>query len=271
MIDVGRVYNIVRDIANKDQKGFVTPNVFNSFAQMAQTNVYNEMFKELRGSVAARRSGRDAGRDKSAYKMVEQDLSLYIQNITFNTDIDAYGEEVEDEDGNINTVAVNPDGAFTFNRPLNMVQDISMTIANSNTSVEMIYDAEKVNRVLNSNLSAPSDEFPVCLVMQDVYQVFPATVGEVILRFYRRPQSRFVIDNGGNQAGGIDFNLFPTYSVLNLNVATGQSIQDPLNSRNFDLAPQYLSEVVYEMCELIGINLRDPLLLQYAMGETKVE
>lgn len=272
MIDVGRVYNIVRDIANKDQKGFVTPNVFNSFAQMAQTNVFNEMFKELRGSVAARRSGRDAGRDKSAYKMVEQDLSMYVQNTVFTADIDAYANDVENADGNfINSVDINPDGAFTFLRPLNMVQDISMTIANTNTSVEMVYDMEKVSRVLNSNLSAPSDEFPVCLVMQDVYQVFPATVGDVTLRFYRRPQSRFVIDNGGNQAGGIDFNLFPTYSVLNLNVATGQAIQDPLNSRNFDLPPQYLSEVVYEMCELIGINLRDPLLVQYAMGETKVE
>ena len=274
MIDVGRVYNIVRDIANKDQKGFVTPNVFNSFAQMAQTNVYNEMFKELRGSVAARRSGRDAGRDKSAYKMVEQDLSMYIQNTAFNADIDAYNEDVEDDEGNvIDTVVVNPDGAFTFNRPLNMVQDISMTVADTNTSVEMIYDAEKLNRVLNSNLSAPTEDFPVCLVMQDVYQVFPADVGNVVLRYYRRPQSRFVVDNAisGDQAGDIDLDLMPTYAVLALLPATGQAIQDPNNSRNFDLPPQYLTEVVYEMCELIGINLRDPLLLQYAMGETKAE
>lgn len=274
MIDVGRVYNIVRDIANKDQKGFVTPNVFNSFAQIAQTNVFNEMFKELRGSAAARRAGRDAGRDKSAYKMVEQDLSMYIQNTLFAVSTDEYENEVADADGNvIDAVAVNPDGAFTFNRPLNMVQDISMTVNNTNTSVEMVYDIEKVNRILNSNLSAPTEDFPVCLVMQDVYQVFPDTVPAVLLRYYRRPTSRFAVDNfiTGDVLGGIDPVNPPSYAVIQLNFDTGQEIQDPNNSRNFDLPPQYLSEVVYEMCELIGINLRDPLLLQYAMGETKTE
>ena len=271
MIDVGRVYNIVRDIANKDQKGFVTPNVFNSFAQVAQMNVFNEMFKELRGSVAARRSGRDAGRDKSAYKMVEQDLSMYVQNLRIINDIDAYEEDLLDENENAITVAVGPDGALTFKRPLNMVQDISMTIADSNTAVEMIYDVEKLNRVLNSNLSAPTEEFPVCLVMEDVYQVFPEGVTEVILRYYRKPTSRFYVDSSVAQRGEIDRVLNPTYAVLGLSNDTAQAIQDPSNSRNFDLPPQYLNEVVYEMCELIGINLRDPLLLQYAMGESKTE
>jgi hypothetical protein len=51
MISVERVYAIVRDICNKDQKGFVTPNVFNTLARVAQQNVYNEMFNELRGAV----------------------------------------------------------------------------------------------------------------------------------------------------------------------------------------------------------------------------
>ena len=40
MISVIEVYNAVRDLANKDQKGFVSPKVFNSFASIAQENVY---------------------------------------------------------------------------------------------------------------------------------------------------------------------------------------------------------------------------------------
>ena len=47
MISVIEVYNTVRDLCNKDQKGFVTPRVFNTFAEIAQQNVFNEMFQEL--------------------------------------------------------------------------------------------------------------------------------------------------------------------------------------------------------------------------------
>lgn len=270
MIDIGRVYNIVRDIANKDQKGFVTPNVFNSLAQVAQMNIYNEMFNELKLSVAMRRSGRDAGRDKSAYKMVEQDLSTYITNLRVGQDIDAYGEDLIDPDDPdvFITVSINPDGAFTFRRPRNMAQDISLVIDGTNISAEMVYDSEKVNRILNSRLSAPTDDFPICLVMDDVYQVFPAPSAGVILRYYRKPQSRYVT---GNDAGLVDYTSPPAFVALTVNAATGQMIQDPQGSRNFDLPPQYLSEVVHEICELVGVSLRDPLLVQYSLGETKSE
>jgi len=67
MISVQRVYEVVRDICNKDQKGFVSPNVFNTLARVAQQNIFNEMFNELKVANALRASGRDAGRDKSAY------------------------------------------------------------------------------------------------------------------------------------------------------------------------------------------------------------
>ena len=50
MISVIEVYNTVRDLCNKDQKGFVTPSVFNTFAEIAQQNVFSEMFRELSGA-----------------------------------------------------------------------------------------------------------------------------------------------------------------------------------------------------------------------------
>ena len=47
MISVIEIYNAVRDLANKDQKGFVTPRVFNAFASVAQMSVYNSLFAAL--------------------------------------------------------------------------------------------------------------------------------------------------------------------------------------------------------------------------------
>jgi hypothetical protein len=52
----------------------------------------------------------------------------------------------------------------------------------------MVYDAEKMNAILGSNLSTPTDQFPVALVSQDI-EVFPDTVSGVYITYYAVPKS----------------------------------------------------------------------------------
>ena len=65
MVSVLQVYTALKDLANKEQKGFITPQVFNSFAALAQMNIYNEMFTELVDAKRLNRQNFDPGRDKS--------------------------------------------------------------------------------------------------------------------------------------------------------------------------------------------------------------
>ena len=286
MISVERVYAIVRDICNKDQKGFVTPNVFNTLARVAQQNVYNEMFNELRGAVALRASRRDAGRDKSAYKMVEEDLSTYIR-VAEMADSDPIGAPVyfdengvavgylesdgtlvgEETDNVTASTAIfldgGVDGVFSFAEPDDFARLISMSVSGTNTSIEVLYDNEKLSRLLNSNISTPTDAFPVALAMTNTYQVFPSTIDGVVMRYYRQPRGR-------NQDSTYT-TAYPAFVTFDVNQVDGLFIADPDQSINFDLPAHYISELVYELCELIGIRLRDPLLVQYALGETKAE
>ena len=286
MISVERVYAIVRDICNKDQKGFVTPNVFNTLARVAQQNVYNEMFNELRGAVALRASRRDAGRDKSAYKMVEEDLSTYIRvaemadsdpigvPIYFDDAgnpvgvLEADGTLVGEETDNVTTSEFifldgGTDGIYSFAQPSDFGRLISMSVSGTNTSIEVLYDNEKLSRVLNSNISTPTEQFPVALAMTNTYQVFPSTIAGVSMRYYRQPRGR-------NQDSTYT-TAYPAFVTFDVNQVDGLFIADPDQSINFDLPAHYISELVYELCELIGIRLRDPLLVQYALGETKAE
>jgi len=285
MVSIVRVYNIVRDMANKDQKGFISPNVFSSFAEVAQQNIYNEMFNEMKLATALRKSGRDGGRDKSAYKMVEEDLSTYINNRLITVDIDAYEDTVADPDNPDQeiTVEINPDGAFTFRRPADFGHLISMQVENTNTSVELLYDSEKANRVLNSNLSTPTLQFPVALEMNEVFQVFPTDVTGVVLRYYRQPQSRAeaavrlnTLVNGVSTSvdyalGDLVPNSSPRFVANTVNDGTGFIVPNLNSSRGFDLPAHYIHEVVMEICQLIGVRLRDSVLMQYGMMETQAE
>ena len=55
MISVIKVFNTLRDLCNEDQRGFITPEVFNSFAQLVQENVYEKMKSDLLNTVRLRK------------------------------------------------------------------------------------------------------------------------------------------------------------------------------------------------------------------------
>ena len=255
MVKVAVVYNIVRDLCNKDQKGFVTPAVFNTLARAAQMNVYNEMFNELKIATRLRNSGGDAGRDKSAYKMVEEDLSYFITSKALAVS----GEEAD-------VPAVDANGQFIFegdeqvmetveevaqvDKPADLSRIISMNVFETNTSVEIIYDSEKAKRVLNSNLSAPSEEFPIALIDGSNIEIFPQTISsDINIKYYRYP-------------------VEPKYVALSIGGATGFVVEDVVNCRNFELPDHYLTELVGEIARMIGVRLRDDVLMQYGVTET---
>ena len=47
MASVYEVYNIIKDLANKDERGMISPAQFNAFAGIAQQKVYNGLFEEI--------------------------------------------------------------------------------------------------------------------------------------------------------------------------------------------------------------------------------
>jgi len=244
MVNIGVVYNIVRDLCNKDQKGFVTPAVFNTLAEAAQMNIYNEMFNELKLATKLRRSGSDAGRDKSAYKMVEEDLSYFIKATTLNV----AGEEdpiITTVDGE--EVVTEVEQVARVSKPGDLSKVISMSVFETNTSVEIIYDAEKAKRVLNSNLSAPSEEFPVALLSGYYIDIFPQTISsDILMTYYRKP-------------------VAPLYRSFTVG---GVTFHDEGDSVNFELPDHYLTEIVAEIVRMIGVRLRDDVLTKYGIAET---
>jgi len=264
MVDIVQVYNAVRDIANKEQKGFITPQVFNSFAPIAQMNIYNEMFKELVDAKRLNRQGFDPGRDKSPRKMAMEDLAFYIK--TFNL-----GD-------NTNTSFFSGIGNNRFAKPSDLSRIISISVDSDFTTdttqtvtnvinvvnCEIVYDVEKMDKILLSNLSAPTAEFPVALVTQADIEIFPAdSVDSVQMRYYAKPTS---FNANGTVSDG------PPYFDYSEASFAGTTIQVPGNaSRNFMLPPHYLNEVTSEILKLVGIRLRDTAVSTYSTQEEASE
>tara|TARA_R110000772_G_C13216576_1_gene431431 strand:- start:243 stop:977 length:735 start_codon:yes stop_codon:yes gene_type:complete len=244
MASIQQVYNTLRDLTNKEQKGFITPMVFNSLAHVAQMNVYNEFFTELVEAKKLSRQGFELGRDKSLRKQKLEDLSYFVKKTAINSS------------GNI------------FEKPYDLSKIISINIYNSiesgevtsatvRNSCEVLYDIEKANYILGSNLSTPTRDFPVALVAENI-EVFPASVNRIELTYYKNPTSwKF----GTKEASP----LLPNYSTQIGGAA------DPLNMMDFMLPNHCVPELVSEMAKLLGLRLRDPSIQVVASREEAAE
>ena len=240
MASVLNVYNALKDLSNKEQKGFITENVFNSFAPIAQMNVYNEMFRDFTSAKQQNRASLDPGRHRSPRKMTAEDLSIFVRD-----------NELRIINGNI------------YGKPDDLGKIISMRVegeqrgsGSDRVMCEIVYDVEKMNAILGSNLSTPTDQFPVALVSQDI-EVFPDTVSGVYLTYYALPTSY----------------EYGTTTVSNLDpqIKIDQNIVSPLASRDFMIPSEYEPELIAEMAKLLGVRLRDMNLKQFGVQEEAAE
>tara|TARA_R100001163_G_C5064212_1_gene201734 strand:- start:1628 stop:2380 length:753 start_codon:yes stop_codon:yes gene_type:complete len=244
MISVIQVYNTVRDIANKDQKGFITPEMFNSLLPAVQSNIFTKIYDYAVQSQALKRSGADLGGEDSVYLKAKNYLSEYVHTQTL---AETNGSSLYDE-GKI------------FFKPENCNRIISL-FDDRNVSIDLIYNTEKMSRIINSNLSEPTDDFPVALI-SDQIELFPDSLsGNIYANYYRNPTSRMEVDTRQRRRGDIDFSRQPFYSAQSL--AGGISVPNTATCRGFDLPYEFYGEVVSEICKMIGVSLRDTFLTQY--------
>lgn len=226
---ISLVHDTLLDLANKDQQGFVSNDEFNGFAQIAQLNIYNGLFDELKDAKRLSRAGFNPMRDKSRIKRIEEDLAFFSKKQTVSKSSGA------------------------FNKPTDLSRIISVSTAGSilldqstKKPIELCYDEEKIERILISNLSAPTEEFPVALVSDSIH-VFPTSVNKIEVRYYKLPESR--------NSNGERLPNPPLYS----NTAASQ--------RDFELPEHYASDLIYEIGKMIGLNLRDADIVNYTGQE----
>ena len=156
MASVQRVFDAVKDIANKDQRGFVTPAIFNQFAGVAQMNVFNRLFGEITMSNRLRRSNIDGPRIFSRSKTVQEDLSVFSKKSTLT--LSASKEATKPTDL-ARVVSIN-----TIGKKILGVEE--------QAQVQLVYNEDHIDRIINSDLSAPSDSAPVALISEKI-EIFP--------------------------------------------------------------------------------------------------
>jgi len=244
MASVERVYKAVKDIANKDQRGFITPSIFNQFAGVAQMNLFNRLFDDISMANRMRRMSIDGPRQLAFLKKVEEDLSTFAKKVEFTL--------------SSGTVAKPSDFARVIS-----ISTIGKKIlgVQKQALVSLVYNEDHIDRILNSDLSAPSDDAPVALIANEI-EIFPnvnTSIAKINLRYYKVPQG-ILPDTGAKTP------LSPKFGYTSS--VAGVETYSSANSVDFELPEQYFTELVAEICTLAGVNLRDSDVYNYGATET---
>jgi hypothetical protein len=241
MASVKLVYETLADLVNKDLNGFIGPAQFNNYAQLAQLKIYNRLFGQLKQAQQALKAGLDRGRDKSRVKQIEEDLAYFAKSDTIGRD-SATNEFLKPDD---------------LSRIISITTSGDILLSSSTrTPVEIIYDEDKIERILLSDVSKPTETFPVALVSDNI-EVYPEAVKKIRIRYYKIPEGKDV-STGARTASQPSFG----YTTVN-----GSAVYSATGSVDFELPDHYVNELVLEIAEMAGITLRDGSVSGYAGSE----
>ena len=84
MASVNEVYSALKNLANKDERGFITPKVFNTFTTIAQNKIFNDLFNETVKAKTLRMRNIDARLICHLLSVLEEDLAHFSKESTIS-------------------------------------------------------------------------------------------------------------------------------------------------------------------------------------------
>jgi hypothetical protein len=245
MIKIDTVYQKVLAIANKEQRGYITPQEFNLFADHAQKEIFEQYFYDLN------QFKRIPGNDSNYADMVdylENKISVFTDSQRDVTVLDDYGyidvmDEIEDL-YRITQVAVRYSGAGDTV----VAEELNQKDFSAHTKLMRRFgDSQSKKRPVYLKSGNIEGALSGHVYKGFNIQVFPfpssdISVDQVKIFYIRTPKKP-------------EWN----YQIVN---------EKPffLNGQNFELHPSEESELVYRILALAGVHLEKPQLVQTAMA-----
>ena len=233
-VSIDTVYQRVLAIANKEQRGYITPQEFNLLANQAQMDLFEQYFYDLNQALKTPPSNDTTHGDP---------VDIVQEKIDF---FEKYRAAVAMSDGGVGTL---PDyyrmGEVYTNKCGEFVE------------IEKINQNE-IHHIIKSPLTAPSISLPVYVrnsgtsnaSRQRLIQIYPTTIGS----------SDTVVCN---------YIAKPTQVVWGYTVVNDQALYNSSSTTDFELHESEEVNLVFKILALAGVVIKDPQMYQIANTETQ--
>ena len=159
---INHVRNTVLTILNKENRGFLTPAQFNSYAKYAQQLIFDDYFNELEKYETLDNNRRLHGGTADIKNRLEQKIEKFVKVATVSE----------------------ASGYYTQPSDLYKIQNITY----SGKTVEHITPHRETYLTL-SNIAGPSEEFPAYCIQNSYVYVKPESLdGDIKIVYVRKPK-----------------------------------------------------------------------------------
>jgi len=230
MVNIDSVYQKVLALANKEQRGYITPQEFNLFANHAQMDIFEQYFYDLNQFDRSKENDLEYS---GMMNILEEKVSVFEK---FKVAMSAMS-------GNQATLPTD----------LYRLGTVFYGAAGYDVEVEKVGKKE-LEYMLRTSLAAPVDARPVYVRKSDtLLKIFPAS-----------PSTSYSTSNIT-----CNYIKKPTKVVWTYNVVAGNALYNSTaaDAQNFELHASEETELVYKILELAGITLNKPGLVQLAGTE----
>jgi len=232
-VSIDTVYQRVLAIANKEQRGYVTPQEFNILANQAQMSIFEQYFYDL-----------------SQFEEVMQRKN----DTTYADMLDIINEKIDIFEKYRQTVTVSGSGVGILPDHYRM-GELYTNKCGYDAEIEKI-NQNNIHHILNSPLTNPTETYPVYVRnsgsteshRHNRIQIYPITItsgDNVVCNYIAKPAT---VSWG--------------YTIVN-----EKALYNSGSTINFELHPAEEKNLVIKILELSGIILKDPNLYQTAATE----
>tara|TARA_R100000234_G_scaffold89020_1_gene57358 strand:+ start:67 stop:792 length:726 start_codon:yes stop_codon:yes gene_type:complete len=229
-VNVDTVYQRVLALANKEQRGYITPQEFNLLANHAQMDIFEQYFYDLNQFDRTKQNDLEYS---NMINILEEKISIFEK---FKVAMSAVS-------GN----------QLTLPTDLYRLGTVFYGATTYDVEVEKVGKKE-LEYMLRTALAAPTDARPVYVRKSDtLLKLFPAspstsyTTANVTCNYIAKPAT-----------------VKWTYNIVGGNALYNSSATD---AQNFELHASEETELVYKILELAGVTLNKPGLVQLAGTE----
>ena len=228
-INVDTVYQKVLAIANKEQRGYITPQEFNLIADQAQISIFEQYFNDL--DQARRQPSND---------------TFYADKVDFiETKLQAF--EKTDDTSIVSSYAP---AATTTSVPSKFLPNYIYKvhrIEHKNNNCEIVNTSDFNDFIHGSFLFRPTSTRPIANIRNNILRV---SIG-----------SSFVIPTR------IIYFIKPLKPRFGYVVVNGEALYNASDSINFQLHPSEEELIVFKILELAGVTIAKPDLVNIANQE----
>ena len=244
-VSVDRVYQTVLAIANKEQRGYITPQEFNLFATYAQNEIFEQYFYDLN---QFRRIPGNSTITSDPRDIIEEKISFFKVNPSNqNAEVGPGGYIDLSSITNLHkleTVCVSYDTVVSSSG-----YGSSATYGDGYVVAEELNSAAEMKSYMSSRVAGPTYARPVFVRSGGQYgtlDIKPAPA-KVKIDYIRKPHA-------------------PNWTYI---IANNKALWNPagLDMRHFELHPSEEKNLVVKILLLAGISIKDNTVASFAAGK----